>query len=117
MQYFLIFLGGGAGSVLRYGLSRALLRYSDAFPYATLCANVAASAILMAVMLGVLRGSVSDAQRLLLGVGFCGGLSTFSTFSYETLQMLQTERYGLALLYVSANFFICLAAMYGIAKM
>jgi CrcB protein len=115
VQYLLVFLGGGMGSLLRYGLSQILLRWSGAFPYSTLCANLLACVVLGLLVVGVSRGIVSEQMRLFLAVGFCGGLSTFSTFSNETLQLLQQQRYDIAALYITCTLVICLLAMYGVS--
>jgi CrcB protein len=55
----------------------------------------------------------SEEVRLLLGVGFCGGLSTFSSFSYDTIVLLQNGRTGAAFLNVGLNVVVCLLASAG----
>src|SRR3954462_14280080 len=80
-------IGGAAGSVARYGVATLVQRRTATlFPVATLGVNIAGS-----FMLGVLLGTLSGdspamiGARLLLATGFCGGFTTFSAFSYETV--------------------------------
>ena len=108
----LVFLGGGTGSLLRYGLAQWLpaMLGERPYPLAILAANVLASAILGAVA-GAFAGKlVGNDVRLLVGVGFCGGLSTFSSFSVDTLILFQQGRPGVALLNVGLNVVLCLLA-------
>lgn len=95
-----VFLGGGAGSVLRYFMQLCINKeISTAFPLGTFIVN-----ILGCFLIGVLysvsdRFSFSSDLRLLLTIGFCGGFTTFSTFSTESLNLLKGELYGTFLLY------------------
>ncbi|MBD2702684.1 fluoride efflux transporter CrcB [Spirosoma sp. BT702] len=109
--YVLIFMGGGVGSLLRYVAGRyvpATLTGSP-FPNAILFVNVVASFILGAVVSWATYRQ-DEAARLLIGVGFCGGLSTFSSFSYDTVALLQNGRTGAALLNIGLNVVLCLLA-------
>ena len=107
-----VFLGGGFGSLLRYGLSAALSSYSQKFPFGTLVVNIL-SCILLGYLVGIsLKNALSPEMKLFLMVGLCGGFSTFSTFSAESFQLFNTGNalYGIA--YMAASFFICLLAIY-----
>lgn len=75
-----------------------------------LTVNVLASALLGWVVGWMLSRSAGDEARLLIGVGFCGGLSTFSSFSYDTLILFQNGRVGVALLNIVLNVVLCLLA-------
>ncbi len=110
--YVLVFAGGGVGSVLRYTTGRLIPASlaGSPFPTAILLVNVAASAVLGTVVGWTISRSVGEEARLLIGVGFCGGLSTFSSFSYDTVALLQTNRIGAALLNISLNVILCLVA-------
>lgn len=113
--YVLVFLGGGAGSLLRYLTGRwipATLNGSP-FPNAILFVNVLASFLLGAVVGWVMHRSADESTRLLVGVGFCGGLSTFSSFSFDTVVLLQQGRLGAAMLNIGLNVVLCLTASAG----
>ena len=106
-----VFLGGGLGSVARYGLSRWLNPEAGTLPAGTLLANVLACAIVGFAMGWVaLRGPMQENARLLLLTGFCGGFSTFSTFSGESLALFQSGKPGLAIVYVLSSVVACLGA-------
>ncbi len=95
-----IFLGGGLGSVTRYAVSRLFMRWDlGPFPWATLTANLAATAFLAWL---VMRWQVHlpgrEHWRALLAIGFCGGFSTLSTFSYENYTLLRDGFVGHAVL-------------------
>ena len=110
----LIFLGGGTGSILRYYLGRFLQHFfPPGFPGGTLSINMLACFILGFVV-GLLEGSFnfSLSVRLLLITGFCGGLSTFSAFSYESLQLVQQGRYLYLALYVALSLLLCFAVTF-----
>jgi fluoride exporter len=113
--YLLVFVGGGLGSLLRYVAGRLLPATINGvpFPSAILLVNVVASALLSAVVGWTLARSASDDVRLLIGVGFCGGLSTFSSFSNDTLALLQNGRTGVAFLNIALNVVLCLLASTG----
>ncbi|GAB3640307.1 fluoride efflux transporter CrcB [Spirosoma arcticum] len=110
--YLLVFMGGGVGSLLRYHIGRFLpaTLIRTPFPTAILLVNVAASALLGVVMGWALGRTMGEETRLLMGVGFCGGLSTFSSFSYDTLALLQNGHTGAALLNIGLNVVLCLLA-------
>lgn len=108
----LVFLGGGLGSILRYALGRLIspTLLGTSFPTSILIVNVLASLLLGAVMGWSVSRTGADPWRLLLGVGVCGGLSTFSSFSQDNLMLLQQGRAGVALLNIGLNSLGCLLA-------
>jgi CrcB protein len=90
MTWLMVALGGALGSVGRFGLGQALARF-DSFPYGTLLANVLGSLII-----GICAGLFDTEQRsrpvgLFLIAGFCGGFTTFSTFSLQTFELLEQQ--------------------------
>ncbi|MCX8491299.1 MAG: fluoride efflux transporter CrcB [Cyclobacteriaceae bacterium] len=113
-ELILIFLGGGIGSVTRFSLSKWISSFhSHHFPYGTLFVNVLACFALGALV-GVAdhKEIISPNARLFWTVGFCGGFSTFSTFSSETLTLIQTGFQFSSLVYVMASLLLCLAVTY-----
>ena len=108
----LVFLGGGLGSVFRYMISYFTTTEGTSFPVATLIANILASFIL-GILLGIqLKNNLQDHHALLLMTGFCGGFSTFSTFSSESLRLFQNQEIGMAIVYIAASIILGLLAVY-----
>ena len=110
----LVALGGLAGCVARYWLAGAVQNLTDhGFPSGTLVVNILGSFLIGLVMtLSLERGLVDDDLRILLTTGFCGGFTTMSTFSYETLALLREGEQLLALGNVSATFAACVGAVW-----
>jgi CrcB protein len=109
MNFALVFLGGGLGSLLRYAFS-VYLPSNCILPIATFSANFASS-FLLGVFIS-LYASTSN-QKLFLATGFCGGFSTFSTFSAETLNLFQQGNYTGASVNIVLNVVCCIAAVAG----
>ncbi|MBV9487765.1 MAG: fluoride efflux transporter CrcB [Frankiaceae bacterium] len=102
----LAFLGGVAGTAARYGLGRWLPTGSG-FPWGTFTANLLGSFILGALLQQLSRRGADTGGRhrirLLVGTGFCGGLTTYSTYAVETDLLFRDHRAGLALVYLLAT--------------
>jgi fluoride exporter len=110
-SFLIIFLGGGLGSATRYTISRLIgSNHAQAFPLATLISNITACFIL-----GLVVGLADDKQlltnnsRLFWTVGFCGGFSTFSTFSNETILLFQQGAQLTSIVYIFVSILLCLA--------
>lgn len=113
MNWLLVVLGGTVGAPLRYLTDRAVQARHGAglpyaFPWGTFAVNAAGS-----LLLGVLTGAaVSTPVYALLGTGLCGALTTYSTFSYETLRLAETGRGFLAGANVLASLLVGLGAVF-----
>ncbi len=105
----LVGLGGGIGSVLRYAGS--LLFSARFFPYGTLAVNIIGSFIIGIVLALSIKNDVFATNwKLFLATGICGGFTTFSAFSMENLQLLQSGKYSIALSYTLSSIVMGIAA-------
>ncbi|MFE4078493.1 fluoride efflux transporter CrcB [Paenarthrobacter sp. YIM B13468] len=98
MTVLLLALAGGLGAAVRFmvdGLIRARVR--TAMPWATILINVSGSLLLGFLAGLVMEGQAPESLQLILGTGFLGGYTTFSTASLETIRLVQSGRLGLAL--------------------
>jgi fluoride exporter len=103
--------GGAVGALGRVGLEQAWPTVPGSWPWATFAVNILGAFLLGSLMSGLRHGPVSIPTYRLLGTGFCGALTTFSTMQLELLQMLDRARYDLALGYVGASVVLGYAAV------
>ncbi|MGH7788664.1 MAG: fluoride efflux transporter CrcB [Candidatus Binatia bacterium] len=110
----LVALGGMAGSVARYWIvSWVQFHTGSPFPFGTLVVNIAGSFVLgLLVALTIERGELGTHARLLLGVGFCGGFTTMSTFGYETIALMRDGAFAAGIGNVLLSLATCLAAVW-----
>lgn len=108
----LIFAGGGLGSVVRFLLGRWVTGLHQInFPFGTLVVNVVACFVLGVVVgLADHKQLMSVDSRIFWAVGFCGGFSTFSTFSYEAVLLIHQPAIGSGILYIVASVVLCVVA-------
>lgn len=110
MPFIIVALGGGLGAVFRYALS--FLPVATAFPLATFLTNLSG-----AFLIGLVTGISEDRKNLppnailFWKVGVCGGFTTFSSFSLDTVTLIEKEAYGLALIYSTSSILLCLIAL------
>ena len=109
-MWLAVVVGGGMGALARYGLGGWIQGSAGAgFPWGTLVINVTGS-LLLALTYAVLEGVRARAEwRALIGIGFCGGYTTFSTFSYEAFRLLQDGEWNRALAYMLGSLLLALA--------
>jgi len=110
MTLVLVFAGAIVGAPLRYVTDRAVqLRHDTVFPWGTLAVNAFGC-----LVLGALAGaglSLPQPWLFLLGTGFCGALTTYSTFSYETVKLLEQRSYFYAVMNVLVSLVIGMGAV------
>jgi CrcB protein len=101
MGAWIVFVGAGLGGMARYGLGSLVQPLTGAsFPWGTLLVNVTGSLVLAFTYAFLDRTLAAPEWRLFIGVGICGGYTTFSTFSYESVRLLQEGELGRAAAYV-----------------
>ncbi|MXV14452.1 fluoride efflux transporter CrcB [Hufsiella ginkgonis] len=109
----IVFFGGGTGSVARYLVGKAYLQWKPVFPLATLTSNFLSCFVFgIVVCLSAQKLAMSDSAKLLLLTGFCGGFSTYSAFTYETVGLFSSGKTGMALANIVLNFVLSVAAFY-----
>jgi CrcB protein len=106
-----IALGGAAGTVARYGVGLAFERFTATWPMGTLIVNVVGSFFLGLFTLWLRTPPFDPALRAALTIGLCGGFTTFSTFSYETLVLAEDGGMMRALTYVALSVGLSVLAM------
>jgi CrcB protein len=114
MTPLLVALGAAIGAPARYLADRAVqARLRSTFPFGTFAVNVLGSFILGAVAGSAAHGGASPHVSAAIGTGFCGALTTYSTFSYETMRLVEGRRGGPAALNVAGSIAlgICAAAL------
>jgi len=113
--YLAVGIGSGIGSALRYGVSLAsMATLGGFFPWGTLLVNVLGSCFIGWLATTVVNHPSGTLARLqpLLVAGFCGGFTTFSLFSLETLHLVNQGQAGMALLYIFISLPLWLLAVY-----
>jgi CrcB protein len=112
--FWAVGVGAAAGGLARHYLATAIYaRFGTGFPWATLLINISGSLLLGFIIQYTLGTSgVSREMRLLLTTGFCGGYTTFSTFSFDAAALMEEGRYERAALYVSGSVLLALAGTF-----
>ena len=113
MILVLIALGGAVGSLLRYLIGGTIQRSSaSGFPVGTMFVNVAGCFLIGIFVRFLLNIQESAELRALLVIGFCGGFTTFSTFSFETVGLIEGGEYARAATYVLGSAVLCIVATF-----
>lgn len=117
MNYLLVFIGGGLGSVLRFLIVLIFGKTTLSLPWATLSSNVI-SCLVFGTIIYVYKEKnlVPENYRHLVLIGICGGLSTFSTFSYETFELIKQGMTVWALINIAVSCLLCTAIFFMFAK-
>ncbi|TXG92951.1 fluoride efflux transporter CrcB [Rhodococcus rhodnii] len=103
-------LFGALGAVCRSVVDGVIAaRTKVGFPWATFAINVSGSLLLGVLTAMTLEGDIAHTWLTLLGVGFCGGYTTFSTASFETVRLMQRRRFGLAVMYACGSVGVTIA--------
>ena len=111
MTFLYVFIGGGIGSILRYGMNLLLDKYSSNFPFATISAN-ALACILFGYFAGyILKDNLDVHYRLFLLTGVCGGFSTFSAFTNDTYRLFNDGQLLAVFGNIIFSVVICLACL------
>lgn len=103
MNWLIVFVGGGIGSLLRFGIGKLIPFKGLSFPWATFLSNLLACFIFAIALLAIQKSPKNEWIQPLVVVGICGGFSTFSTFSFENYQLFQSGSYGILSLNVSIS--------------
>ena len=110
--YVYVFIGGGIGSICRFLIAQWMPIKAGQIPWATFLANLL-SCILIGILVGIMESKLLDEEaKWLLIVGFCGGFSTFSTFSIEIFQLIQNGYFWTAFAYILVSILLCLAGIW-----
>ncbi len=115
---FAIFIGGGLGSVSRFGISKFITSdFKEINPVGTLTANIISTLILGIILyISTEKFIMSPTIKALLIVGFCGGFSTFSTFSYETFELMRSGNYYFAAANILVSMFLGVGVLFILAR-
>lgn len=109
----MVALGGAVGASLRYGVSLAMVALlGRSFPFATLTVNIIGSFVMGVLFTAIEHGIIGDQQwRAFIGIGLLGAFTTFSTFSLDTLLLIQQQEWLKAVLNILFNVLICIIAV------
>jgi CrcB protein len=114
----LVFAGGGLGSLARYSVALLVKKFSPVdFPVATLISNIL-SCLILAIAFGFFSQKLiaMPTLHLLIITGFCGGFSTFSAFSFETIELVRLGQTLMAVINIAVSLITCFAIVFFIGK-
>ncbi len=105
-------MGGFIGSVARYLVSRVEFQKSGNYPINTLLVNVVGAVLIGMIIVYAKENGMSDEKLLFLKMGLCGGLTTFSTFSVETFDFIESGNMMMGIAYVTVTVLLCVLGVY-----
>lgn len=114
-QLLFIFIGGGLGSVLRFGIGQLLsnFQHQAVFPWGTFSVNIIGSFLIGFLLASELRSDQEwNLIKSFLIIGFCGGFTTFSSFAYENFHLIKEGQFGLFAIYAVSSLIFGLSAVY-----
>ena len=112
MAWLWVFIGGGLGSLVRFGIAQWMFNSNHQYPWATFLANMASSLILGFLFGLAVKNYIDKSMQVFLMAGFCGGFSTFSTFTLENFRLLENGQYGTLILYALSSVLVCLIFLF-----
>ncbi len=113
-NYLTVFIGAGLGGAVRYWMGAFIQRNTAPyFPFGTLAVNLLGSFVLGMMIFGLdEKELISPTLKLFIGIGFCGGFTTFSTFSLETFNLLRDSEILLAVINITVNVMLTILGVY-----
>jgi fluoride exporter len=113
MNYLIVFIGGGLGSVARYAAGKYIgIQAGNSLPFATITVNAISSFILGLLAVKIVQRPDDSSLWLLIAVGFCGGFSTFSAFTLELFDFMKNGMVTLALINIAVSVSVCLLTIW-----
>jgi len=112
IQCFIVALGGGIGAVFRYLLTKIQLPFETVFPVITLFTNFAGAFLIGIVVSIAAKYNLSEKTILFLKTGLCGGFTTFSTFSLESITLIEQKNNGMAYCYIICSIVFCMIGVW-----
>ncbi len=112
LQCFIVALGGGIGAIFRYLLGKINLPLETSFPIVTLCINFIGAFVIGLVVSGTIKYTISENSILFVKTGLCGGFTTFSTFSLESITLLEQKNTAIAFCYVISSVLLCMIGVW-----
>lgn len=112
IQCLIVGIGGGIGAIFRYLLSKIPVPVVTAFPIMTLCINIIGAFVIGLVVGGATKYNMSEKTILFLKTGLCGGFTTFSTFSLESITLIEQKNNIAAFCYIVCSILFCLIGVW-----